>query len=102
MFSFLPQLREELGRGISYPDACREVFSQWTFPGAAKEDSDMIEDLFRVLGTTDTEGQLSLMADYHGSFQEMERSAQARAKKYGSLYRISGMLAGALVVILIL
>ena len=62
----------------------------------------MLEDLFRVLGTTDAEGQLSLLADYHCSFEDMERAAQIRAEKYGSLYRTSGMLAGALVVILIL
>ncbi len=102
VFSFLPELKQQMCKGVSYPQACQKAFEGWSFPGAAKEDFKTIRDLFCILGTTDTEGQLSLMADYHASFEEMAKAAQIRAKKYGSLYRTSGMLAGALVVILIL
>lgn len=102
VFSFLPGLLQTLKAGKPYPEACKAAFDGWSFPGAAKEDIRLLGELFQILGTTDVDGQLSLMADYHAAFEEMGQSAAQRAKKYGSLYRTSGMLAGVLVVILIL
>lgn len=102
IFSFLPGLLDGIRAGKPYPDACKTVLEGWTFPGAAKEDIRVLRELFETLGTTDADGQMSLMADYHATLEEMGRQAAQRAKKYGSLYRTSGMLAGVLVVILIL
>ena len=102
VFSFLPELKRQINQGIGYPQACKSVFSRWSFPGALKEDVKTLQDFFQLLGTTDLEGQLSLMADYHATLEQIVQSAEARAKKYGSLYRTSGILAGALVVILVM
>lgn len=93
--------------GSDFKDRSRPVSEIWESTvlsdcNLSREEKTVLCNLGTQLGTTDSQGQLSLIAAFSAEIEEMyERQKQVYAVK-GKLYRSMGILIGAMVGIMII
>lgn len=68
----------------------------------AEEDRRVLEQLGAVLGCYDVDGQLSAIEEARKRLEECHRHAEARQVNLGKMYRVLGMAAGIMSVLLFL
>lgn len=94
--AFLPVCAELFGAGMPFSEAWRTALGE---KGSVMlfnpEDIRLLCALGDALGTTDCDGQLSLIDDYSGIFDLRLKQAREDTKKYGRLCKSLGMLAAA-------
>lgn len=70
--------------------------------GLKQEDYNLLFDFGRLLGSTDTEGQLNHIQLYKSLFQSQCKNAEEQYKSKARLYKILGFFAGAVIAVMFL
>ncbi len=99
-FGFLSNISEK--DNISFQHSWCSALNKNLPSGLKKEDAEILADIGRNLGTSDMEGQISMLSLQRTELEMLISSAESDCERKSKLYRSLGVLAGAFISVMLI